>query len=176
MARHKAPPGAVLLKRLKGLEGKSSQGLSLLLISLSALPSEEEGKFWGELDEYLIEFKARYECELYELSLGERAVLVKMTEQAEVGMISDIKVSILRLVQQLYPEYFGMIDQARLLRKIDLGFKLSHAIKFLDHYEKQRGKTGEKGMKLRGLKEEDIKMVMEVHNKVGPEQFKKIFV
>ena len=176
MARHKAPPGAVLLKRLKGLEGKSSQGLSLLLISLSALPSEEEDKFWGELDEYLIEFKARYECELYELSLGERAVLVKMTEQAEVGMISDIKVSILRLVQQLYPEYFGMIDQARLLRKIDLGFKLSHAIKFLDHYEKQPGKTGEKGMKLRGLQEEDIKMVMEVHNKVGPEQFKKIFV
>jgi hypothetical protein len=51
MARHKAPPGVILLKRLKGLEGKSSQGLSLLLISLSALPSEEEDKFWGELDE-----------------------------------------------------------------------------------------------------------------------------
>ncbi len=176
MARHKAPPGAILLKRLQGFEGKSSQGFSLMLISLSALPSEEEDKFWGELDEFLMEFKSRYESELYELSLGERAILVKMTEQAEVGMISDIKVSVLRLVQQLYPEHFSMIDQAQLLRVINLGFKLPQAIKFLEHYEKQPGKTGEKGMKLRGLQEEDIKMVMEVHNKVGPEQFKKIFV
>ena len=176
MARHKAPPGAVLLKRLQGLEGKPSQGFSLLLISLSALPSEEEDEFWGELDDFLVDFKTRYEGELYELSLGERAVLVKMTEQAEVGMISDIKVSVLRMVQQLYPEHFGMIDQARLLRTINLGFKLPHAIKFLEHFEKQPGKTGEKGMKMRGLQEEDIKMVLEVHRKVGPEQFKKIFV
>ncbi len=176
MARHKAPTGAVLLKRLQGLEGKPSQGFALLLISLSALPSEEEDDFWGELDDFLVDFKARYEGELYELSLGERAVLVKMTEQAEVGMISDIKDSVLRRVQQFYPEHFGMINQARLLRKIDLGFKLSHAIKFLEHFEKQPGKTGEGGMKMRGLQEEDIKMVLEVHHKVGPEQFKKIFV
>ena len=71
MARHKAPPGAVLLKRLQGLEGKSSQGFSLMLISLSALPPEEEDDFLGELDEFLVDFKARYEGELYELSLGE---------------------------------------------------------------------------------------------------------
>ena len=176
MARHKSPPGADLLKRLQGLEGKPSQGFSLMLISLNALPSEEEDDFWGELDDFLVEFKARYEAELYELSLGERAVLVKMTEQAEVGMISDIKVSVLRLVQQLYPEHFGMVDQARLLRTIDLSFKLSHAIKFLDHFEKQPGKTGEKGMKMRSLQEEDIKMVLEVNRKVGPEQFEQIFV
>ncbi|MBC8337944.1 MAG: hypothetical protein H8E39_04575 [Alphaproteobacteria bacterium] len=176
MARHKAPPGAVLLKRLKGMEGKPSQGLSLMLVSLSALPSEEEDEFWGQLDEFLVEFKARYEGELYELSLVDRAILVKMSETAEVGMISDIKVSVLRLVQQLYPEHFGMIDQARMLRTINLGFKLGPAIKFLEHFESQPGKTGEKGMKIRPLQEEDIKMVLEVNRKVGPEQFKKIFV
>ncbi|NQV84638.1 MAG: hypothetical protein HQ494_12560 [Rhodospirillales bacterium] len=147
-----------------------------MLVSLNALPSEEEDGFWGELDKFLIDFKARYEGELFELSLVERAILVKVSEQAEVGMVADIKVSVLRLVQQLYPEHFGMIDQARLLRTINLGFKLPHAIKFLEHFEQQPGKTGEKGMKLRGLQEEDIKMVLEVHRKVGPEQFKKIFV
>ncbi|MBT7943160.1 MAG: hypothetical protein HN719_07375, partial [Alphaproteobacteria bacterium] len=147
-----------------------------MLVSLSALPSDEEDDFWAELENFLIDFKTRYEGELFELSLTERAILVKMSEQAEVGMISDIKVSVLRLVQQLYPEHFGMIDQARLLRTINLGFKLPQAIKFLEHFEKQPGKTGEKGMKMRGLQEEDIKMVLEVHRKVGPEQFKKIFV
>jgi hypothetical protein len=176
MARYKAPPGAALLTRLRGLEGKPPQGLSLLLISLNALPSDESDDFWGRLDEFLVEFKGRYDAELFELSLVDRAILVKMTEHAEVGMISDIKVSVLRMVQQQYPEHFGLIDQARLLRTINLGFKLSHAIKFLEVFENQPGKTGEKGMKMRALQEEDIKMVLEVHRKVGTEQFKKIFV
>lgn len=151
MARHKSPPGAVLLKRLKELEGKSS-GMSLMLNSLTALPTDDEDdKFWGELDDFFTEYKARYDAELYELSLGDRAILVKMSEQAEVGMISDIKVSVLRLIQQCYPEQFGMIDQARMLRSINLGFKLPHAIKFLEHYENQPGKTGEKAMDIRPL-------------------------
>ncbi len=177
MARQKSPPGAVLLQRLKGLENKPSKGLSLMLVSLSALPtSDPDVEFWGELDDFLVDYKARYEAELYELSLADRAVLAKISEHAEVGMISDIKVSILRLIQQHFPEHFGMVDQSRLVRIIDLGFKLSHAIKFLEHYENQPGRTGEKAMDVRPLQEEDIKMVLEVHRKVGSEKFKEIFV
>ena len=177
MARHKSPPGAVLLQRLKGLESKPSKGLSLMLISLTSLPtSDPDAEFWGDLDDFLIEFKARYEAELYELSLADWALLAKMSEHAEVGMISDIKVSILRLIQQHFPEHFGMVDQSRLVRIIDLGFKLPHAIKFLEHYENQPGRTGEKAMDMRPLQEEDIKMVLEVHRKVGAEKFKQIFV
>ncbi|MDA1091497.1 MAG: hypothetical protein O3A85_14460 [Proteobacteria bacterium] len=176
MARQKSPPGAVLLKRLKGLEGKSS-GTSLLLVSLTALPTnEEENDFWGNLDDFLIEYKTRYDAELYELSLADRAILVKMSETAEVGMISDIKVSVLRLIQQSFPEHFGMIDQARMLRSINLSLKLPQAIKFLEHYENQPGKTGEKAMDIRPLQQEDIKMVLDTHRKVGSAQFKKIFV
>lgn len=177
MARHKSPPGAVLLQRLKGLESKPSKGLSLMLISLTSLPtSDPDAEFWGDLDDFLVEFKARYEAELFELSLADRAILAKMSEHAEVGMISDIKVSILRLIQQHFPEHFGMVDQSRLVRIIDLGFKLPHAIKFLEHYENQPGRTGEKAMDVRPLQEEDIKMVLEVHRKVGAEKFKQIFV
>ena len=62
------------------------------------------------------------------------------------------------------------------MRIIDLGFKLPHAIKFLEHYENQPGRTGEKAMDVRPLQEEDIKMVLEVHRKVGDEKFKQIFV
>ena len=177
MARHKSPPGAVLLQRLKGLESKPSKGLSLMLISLTSLPtSDPDAEFWGDLDDFLVEFKARYEAELYELSLADWALLAKMSEHAEVGMISDIKVSILRLIQQHFPEHFGMVDQSRLVRIIDLGFKLPHAIKFLEHYENQPGRTGEKAMDVRPLQEEDIKMVLEVHRKVGAEKFKQNFV
>jgi hypothetical protein len=80
MARHKSPPGAVLLQRLKGLESKPSKGLSLMLISITSLPtSDTETEFWGDLDDFLIEFKARYEAELYELSLADWALLAKMS-------------------------------------------------------------------------------------------------
>ena len=177
MARHKAPPGASLLNRLHGMEGKPPQGLSLMLISLGALPAtDEEDDFWGDLDEFLVDFKGRYEGELYELSLANRAILVKMSEQAEVGMISDVKVSVLRLIQQHFPANFGMIDQNRLLRTIDLTLKLPNAIKFLEQFESQPGKTGEKAMKNRSLQEEDIKMVAEISRKVGPAKFNEIFV
>ena len=177
MARQKAPPGATLLKRLHDLEGKPPKGLALMLISLGALPSDdEEEDFWGDLDDFLVDYKGRYEAEIYELSLANRAVLVKMSEQAEVGMISDVKVSVLRLIQQHYPENFGMIDQSRLLRTIDLTLKLPNAIKFLEQFESQPGKTGEKAMKNRSLQEEDIKMVAEVSRKVGSAKFNEIFV
>lgn len=177
MARQKAPPGATLLKRLHGLEGKPPKGLALMLISLGVLPSDdEEEDFWGELDDFLVDFKGRYEAELYELSLANRAILVKMSEQAEVGMVSDVKVSVLRLIQQHFPENFGMIDQNRLLRNIDLTLKLPNAIKFLEQFESQPGKTGEKAMKNRALQEEDIKMVADVSRKVGPAKFSEIFI
>ena len=177
MVRQKAPPGAILLDRLHSMEGKPSKGMSLMLMSLSALPATpDDEEFWSELDEFLVDYKNRYDGELFELSLADRAILVKMSETGEVGMVSDLKVSVLRLIQQYFPENFGMIDQTRLLRTIDLGFKLVNAIKFLDHYESQPGKTGEKAMSLRALQEDDIKMVMEVNRKVGPAKFKEIFV
>ncbi|MDA0304856.1 MAG: hypothetical protein O3B76_01000 [Proteobacteria bacterium] len=159
------------------MEGKPSQGNSLMLLSLSGLPvSDEDEEFWDGLDESLLDFRTRYDGELFELSLSDRAILVRMSEQGEVGMISDMKLSVLRLIQQHFPENFGMIDQTRLLRNINLGFKLANAIKFLDHYESQPGKTGEKAMSLRMLQEGDIKMVLEVNRKVGPAKFKEIFV
>ena len=159
------------------MEGKPPTGLSLMLISLSVLPTATvDEEFWEELDEFLLDYKTRYDAELYELSLADRAILIKMTEHTEVGMISDLKVSTLRLIQQYFPENFGMIDQTRLLRTIELGFKLPNAIKFLEHYENQPGKTGEKAMELRGLQDEDIRMVLDVNRKVGPQKFKEIFV
>ena len=177
MARHKAPPGATLLKRLHDMEGKPAKGLSLMLISLSALPTADaDDDFWGELDDFLVEYKDRYGAELYELSLADRALLLKMSEQGEVGMISDLKVSVLRLIQQHLPEHFGMIDQTRLLRTLELGFKLPNAIKFLEQYESQPGKTGEKAMDTRPLNEDDIKLVTDVSRKVGAFQFKETFV
>ena len=83
-----------------------------MLISLTSLPTSDpaDAEFWGDLDDFLVEFKARYEAELFELSLADRAILAKMSEHAEVGMISDIKVSGLRLIQQHFPEHFGMVD------------------------------------------------------------------
>ena len=158
MVKQKAPPGATLLKRLNDMEGTPPGGLSLIMISLSALPTDDaDDDFWGDLDDFLVDYKNRYDADLYELSLADRAILIRMAEQSEVRMISGLKVSVLRLIQHNFPENFGMIDQTRLLRVIDLEFKLPNAIKFLEHYESQPGKTGEKGAGLRGLQEDDIK-------------------
>ena len=99
MVKQKAPPGATLLKRLNDMEGPPSRGLSLIMISLSALPTDDaDDDFWGDLDDFLVDYKNRYDADLYELSLADRAILIRMAEQSEVRMISGLKVSVLRLI------------------------------------------------------------------------------
>ena len=173
----KAPPGAALLRRLQSIEPKAAQGLTLVLLSLTSLPTQGvNDAFWDGIAEVMWSYRQRYDGELYELSHADYALLIKSKEYGEIGMLSDLKVAILRLVQQHLPDNFGMLDQTRLLRNIDLRNRLVNAIKFLEHYESQPGKTGDKGIKLRPLQENDIQTVADVSKKVGNARFAEIFV
>ncbi|HEX9702983.1 MAG TPA: hypothetical protein VGA19_09030 [Rhodospirillales bacterium] len=159
------------------MDQKSAQHLSLVLLSLSALPTHDAAEgFWDGIDEVMWGYKTRYDGELYELSQPDRALLVKSNEYGEIGMLSDLKVAILRLIQQHLPDNFGMVDQTRLLRNIDLRHKLANAVKFLEHYESQPGKSGDKGIKLRPLQESDIKVVADAGKKMGNARFNEMFV
>ena len=108
MDTYQSPSGGVLLKRLKAMEGKGTKGLSLMLVSLSALPTASAGEdFWNDLDDALTDYKNRYDAQLFEISKPDRALLIKISELGEVAIISDLKVAILRLIQNYFSEHFG---------------------------------------------------------------------
>ena len=84
-------------------------------------------------------------------------------------------------ILRLPADQFGMIDQSRLLRPIDLRFKLPNAIRFVERYEeKEKGEDASKPAaprrKMRRLGEQDIERVVEVNQQIGTQSFAKVFV
>lgn len=167
-----------LLGKLRSWGDQTQEHNTLLLISLGVLATEDaEASFWKELDEVLSSFRRRHNAAYFQLSQTDRALLVKMSEFNQVTLITDAKVELLRLIQHYFPDQFGMIDQSRLLRAIDLRFKLSNAIRFLERYDEQEQKQKpEVRRKLRRLGEQDIDRVVDVNQQIGPESFAKVFI
>ncbi len=168
-----------LLKTLRGWNNQAQEYNTLLLISLGVLATEDAGPaFWSDFNDMITAFRRRHNAALYTLSQTDRACLVKIGEYNQVTLITDAKVEILRLIQEYFPDQFGMIDQSRLLRPIDLRFKLANAIRFLERYEEKEQEIKPSGAKrkLRRLGEQDIDRVVEVNQEIGNAAFAKVFV
>ncbi len=174
----RSPPVGSLLKMLKNWGSHSHEFNTLLLMSLGSLGTQDaENSFWLDLQRVLGNFRTRHNAKVFELSKVDRALLVKMSEFNQVALLTDAKVELLRLIQQYFPEQFGMVDQSRLLRPIDLRFKMANAIRFLERYEEDEKKPAPvKATKLRRLGEQDIDRVVEVNKEIGNAVFAKVFI
>ena len=153
-----------LLALLKGDSALPLEQNTLLLISLGGVATDDADKgFWDDLSEMIQGFKYRHNANVFTLSQTDYAALVRMTEFNQVSMLTDAKVELLRLIQQYFPDQFGMIDQSRLLRPIDLRFKKQNALRFLERFVEQETKTKtqpSKRRRLRRLAEPDIERVI----------------
>lgn len=171
-----------LLKMLRSWGNQPQDHNTLLLISIGMLATEDaDPSFWKDFDEMVAAFRRRHHAAAFTMSQMDRACLVKITEYNQVTLYTDAKVELLRLIQQYFPDQFGMIDQSRLLRPIDLRFKLPNAIRFVERYEeKEKGEDPSKPAaprrKMRRLGEQDIERVVEVNQQIGTQSFAKVFV
>ncbi|MEK9752886.1 MAG: hypothetical protein VW338_06705 [Rhodospirillaceae bacterium] len=110
-----------LLMRLEGLPTPPVGVNTLMIVSLGMLPLNTAPEdFWKDYRRSLVEFRQRHACELFELLSSERGILVKLDEYNQVRLNSDLKVTLLRLIQEYFPENCGMVDQTRLVRLLDL--------------------------------------------------------
>lgn len=169
-----------LLKLLTASGAPTPEQNTLLLISLGGVATDEAEKdFWDDLSETIQGFKNRQSARVFTLSRTDYAALVKLTEYNQVSLLTDAKVELLRLIQQYFPDQFGMIDQSRLLRPIDLRFKKQNAVRFLERFVEQEAKGHAQPSarrKLRRLAEPDIDRVIEVTDNIGDAAFAKVFV
>lgn len=132
---HGQPPSR-LLAQLQSWVGKPRPEKShLLLVSISVLPtSETTPEFWADFNKALIHSRDRNEGALYDLSDTERALLFKLNDAREVTITTDLRVNLLRLIQRHFPEHFGMVDQTRLLRTVNLNKRLANAIALVERF------------------------------------------
>lgn len=176
--RYELQKAPALLQHLKEMADPPTEFTSLMLISLSMLPiGSAKDEFWLDFNRSVVEFAERYLGKGFEIAATERGVLIKMTDFNQVNINSDIKVALLRLIQEHFPENFGMVDQSRLVRVIDLRFAKKAALKLM---ERLVGSDEEEKPpefhKMRRLQEDDIGMVVTVSEQLGAEQFSKVFI
>lgn len=188
-----------LLALLQGWTGQPRPEMShLLLVSISVLPhSEASPEFWLDLNKILSQCRDRFEGKLYDLSESERAMLMKMNDQKEIAITSDLRVNLLRLIQRHFPDHFGLVDQSRLLRVVNLYKRLANAIALVERYKGDEDAAGDPGKesgadkksvtavkvqkkaepeKLRSLHINDIKLLEDVSLELGANDFSRAFI
>jgi hypothetical protein len=169
-----------LLAQLRAWLGRQPEYPTLVLISLSSLPiAGANSELFSGLTQALAIVRQRYSARTYDLSPPDRAILVKMSDYNEVRIISDLKLELLRLIQQHFPDHFGLIDQSRLIRIIDLRMKLANAIAFLERYENvptNQPVEAPAKPQLRPLHPNDLRMVEDISRKVGKADFARAFI
>lgn len=167
---------AQLLEVVKNWRERPGAKNSLVLISLAALPVDDAPvDMWLDFKRLLLSYRSKMGAEIHDLTLADRAMLMELSEYSVVGLMSDLKIELLRIIQQHFPETFGRVDQSRLVRVVPLKTKRLNAIKFLEYFAAPK-EGGKKRQKLRRLHDDDIRRVEEVHKQLGPMAFARAFV
>ena len=171
-------PPSKLLSMMRGWVGRSKPEMShLLLVSIGMLPvGDAPPEFWLDFNQILNACRERNGGGLFDLSESERAILVNMNEYKEVVITTDLRVDLLRLLQRHFPDFLGLVDQSRLLRVVPLIKRLSNAITLVERFQGVEVKKEAPPPRARSLHVNDIKLLEDVSNELGPRDFARAFV
>lgn len=168
---------AKLLSMLRGWTGKKPEMSHLLLVSMGMLPvADATPDFWHDLNKVLGNCRERNGGTVFDLSESERSVLINMNEYKEIVITTDLRVDLLRLIQRHFPDYFGLVDQSRLLRVVNLTKRLANAIALVERFQVVEVKKESAPARMRSLHVNDIKLLEDVSNELGPRDFARAFV
>ncbi len=170
------PPAIELLTQIAAVNFTPTEFNTLILISLEGLPEPDDESYWTEFTDVLGAFKGRFPSQTYRVTQIEYVIMVKMTESNQININTTLKFDLLKLIQQHFPEFFGLVDQSRLVRTIDLNLRLKNAINYLEYRTTEVVKAKEGSPTLRGLREPDIRRVHQVLNHIGPDAFARLFI
>lgn len=165
-----------LLDQLKAENFSPSEFNTLILVSLDGLPALDDDEYWSEFMDVLHAFQTRYPSQIYRVSKIEYVIMVKLTETNQINLNTSLKFDLLKLIQQYFPEFFGMVDQSRLVRNIDLHLRLKNAINYLEYRTQETEEIQTDNSNVRELREPDIHRVREVLNHIGIDAFAKMFI
>ena len=167
-----------LLTRLKHWKSGAEEQSHLILVSFSALgmTEQEDQELRKKTDESFERSRERRGAEVYRLTNTDTALLMKLNEYNQMEWTAELKVDLIRVIQQNFPEYFGQIDQSRMLRIIPLQGRIQNAIKFLETFDDRAKEAGVGTGETRPLRESDIQVVRDGMRKMGKKTFTDNFV
>lgn len=167
-----------LLTRLRNWAGGTEDPNHLILVSFSTLgmTEEEDHQLRKKTDEAFERTRERRGAEVYRLTDTDTALLMKLNEYNQMEWTSELKVDLIRVIQQNFSKYFGQIDQSRMLRIINLKGRINNAIKFLETFDDRAKEAGVGSGDTRPLRESDIQVVRDGMRKMGKKAFSENFI
>lgn len=149
----------------------------LLLVSFTTLGlPEERGPALEALDGVFLSFVHNRGGRIYRLSDLDVAILMKLADFNRMETMMDLKVDVMRVIQNKLPEHFSKVDQARLIRSLDLNLRLDAAKRFLEAYGDRRKETQADESGQRPLAMADIQKLRDALRKLGPKEFGRRYI
>ncbi len=154
---------------------------NLIVVSPSAaLP---QAKRTPELDAQIakgiVEVSAKRKGQVFQTSETDFAVMMRADQHTLVSIVRDMKIQLLRAIENHCPGSFGAIDQTRLVISYELAAAYKSAAeriaKYAAQHEDLKEGTG-KDSTLRPFTEEDVRKVMAAYKEIGPDKFVKAFM
>lgn len=172
-----AENGGALLRELRGMANGPVRHNMLVLISLANLPGEPKPGLWDGFERMTRDLAERMRAQRYRLGREEVALLLKVSERDGIGFGSQMRLDLLRLVEEYLPNMMDRLCQDRMVRMVDLTKKLKNAILILSRYENEVAEEKPAAADgRRPLREEDILKVETVAATYGPQSFFQAYV
>ena len=168
-----------LLKKLRGMGSKKSDLNTLLLVDLAELGlPEDDDILMDEIAELHARIARVRNGEAYQLSPTNIALVCSLTEMNRMEVPQDLKMQLLKILQEEAPEKVAEVDQTKIVRTIDMATQMAGALRFLEAFEERAKETGviAGADGTRPLNASDVQTLRSLYAKTGDKAFAETYV
>jgi len=149
----------------------------VLCFSLDEFSRNREGlDFLKAFSDRAEEFAKGRGCDFIRISISNSVLTISDQEMIVAGVVSEIKLILLRMIGRLLPDYFGAVDVNRLAQLFDLRRDRDRALQVIERMEKAAADVNSLSSMLDLLMMEHITKVEHNHRQMGDARFADLFV
>jgi hypothetical protein len=115
-------------------------------------------------------------CDFIRISISNNVLTVSDQEMIVAGVVSEIKLILLRMIGRMLPDYFGAVDVNRLAQLFDLRRDRDRALQAIERMEKTAADVNSLSSMMDLLMMEHITKVEHGHRQLGDARFADLFV
>jgi hypothetical protein len=149
----------------------------VLCFSLDEFSRNREGlDFLKAFSDRAEQFAKGRGCDFIRISISNAVLTISDQEMIVAGVVSEIKLILLRMIGRMLPDYFGAVDVNRLAQLFDLRRDRDRALQVIDRMEKSAADVNSLSSMMDLLMMEHITKVEHSHRQLGDARFADLFV
>lgn len=149
----------------------------VVCFSLDEFSRNREGlDFLKAFSDRAEEFAKGRGCDFIRISISNAVLTVSDQEMIVAGVVSEIKLILLRMIGRMLPDYFGAVDVNRLAQLFDLRRDRDRALQVIERMEKSAADVNSLSSMMDLLMMEHITKVEHTHRQLGDARFADLFV